>query len=444
MKYLQGELYPSVVSERDRQGREARARWAWVEPEVWTEGMLAALEKGVKGTKWFSLNDKVSRVGTLELAWEQVRRKGGSAGIDAISVKRFAKTAQEELTRLSEQLREGTYRPKPVKRVWIAKAGSREKRPLGIPRVRDRIVQSALRMVIEPIFEKDFAAQSYGFRPGRGCKDGLRRVDRLLKAGYTWVVDADLKSYFETIRHERLMDLVGQKISEGKVLELIRSFLTQGVMESHKGWEPTEQGTPQGAVVSPLLSNIYLNGLDQLMARKGYQMVRYADDFVILSSRQKEARGALEQVQQWTRSRELRLHPQKTRIVDATVKGGFDFLGYHFERGYRWPRPKSLNALRQKIRARTKRTNGTSMSCIVNTLNQVLKGWFEYYKHSHWTTFEPIDGWMRMRLRSILRKRCKGQGVGRGRDHRRWPNRYFADLGLFSLKTAWEHARQSP
>ena len=147
--------------------------------------MLAALEKGVKGTKWFSLNDKVSRVGTLELAWEQVRRKGGSAGIDAISVKRFAKTAQEELTRLSEQLREGTYRPKPVKRVWIAKAGSREKRPLGIPRVRDRIVQSALRMVIEPIFEKDFAAQSYGFRPGRGCKDGLRRVDRLLKAGYT-------------------------------------------------------------------------------------------------------------------------------------------------------------------------------------------------------------------------------------------------------------------
>lgn len=185
MKYLQGELYPSVVSERDRQGREARARWAWVEPEVWTEGMLAALEKGVKGTKWFSLNDKVSRVGTLELAWEQVRRKGGSAGIDAISVKRFAKTAQGELTRLSEQLREGTYRPKPVKRVWIAKAGSREKRPLGIPTVRDRIVQSALRMVIEPIFEKDFAAPSYGFRPGRGCKDGLRRVDRLLKAGYT-------------------------------------------------------------------------------------------------------------------------------------------------------------------------------------------------------------------------------------------------------------------
>jgi RNA-directed DNA polymerase len=215
-------------------------------------------------------------------------------------------------------------------------------------------------------------------------------------------------------------------------------------MESHKGWQPTERGTPQGAVMSPLLSNIYLDGLDHLMSHKGYQMVRYADDFIILCRTQKEAQGALEQVQQWTRSRELRLHPQKTRIVDATVKGGFDFLGYHFERGYRWPRQKSLKALREKVRTRTKRTNGTSMSCIIGKLNPILKGWFGYYKHSHPTTFEPIDGWVRMRLRSILRKRRKGQGAGRGLDHRRWPNRYFAALGLFSLKTARELARQSP
>ena len=406
--------------------------------------MLAALETGVKGNKWFSLNDKVSREETLRLAWEQVRRNGGSAGIDAISVKRFTKIGEKELTRLKRQLQRAEYRPKAVKRVWINKTGSKEKRPLGVPTVRDRIVQGALRLVIEPIFEKDFAAHSYGFRPGRGCKDALRQVSRLLKAGYNWVVDADLKSYFDTIPHEKLMELVEERISDRKVLELIASFLTQGVMESHKGWQPTERGTPQGAVVSPLLSNIYLNGLDHQMARKGYQMVRYADDFIVLCRSQEEAQRAHEQVQRWTRKRELLLHPEKTRIVDATVKGGFDFLGYHFERGYRWPRQKSLNELRAKIRARTKRTNGTSMSCIISKVNPILQGWFEYYKHSHKTTFGPIDGWVRMRLRSIKRKRRKGRGKGRGLDHKRWPNRYFADLGLFSLNTACEHARQSP
>ena len=257
-------------------------------------------------------------------------------------------------------------------------------------------------------------------------------------------MDADLKSYFDTIPHEKLMELVEERISDRKVLELIGSFLTQGVMESHKGWQPTERGTPQGAVVSPLLSNIYLNGLDHQMARKGYQMVRYADDFIVLCRSQEEAQRAHEEVQRWTRKRELLLHPEKTRIVDATLKGGFDFLGYHFERGYRWPRQKSLKELRAKIRARTKRTNGTSMSCIISKVNPILQGWFEYYKHSHKTTFEPIDGWVRMRLRSIKRKRRKGRGKGRGLDHKRWPNRYFADLGMFSLKTAWEHARQSP
>ena len=287
-------------------------------------------------------------------------------------------------------------------------------------------MQGALRLVIEPNFEKDFAAHSYGFRPGRGCKDALRQVSRLLKAGYNWVVDADLKSYFDTIPHEKLMELVEERISDRKVLELIGSFLTQG------------------AVVSPLLSNIYLNGLDHQMARKGYQMVRYADDFIVLCRSQEEAQRAHEQVQRWTRKRELLLHPEKTRIVDATLKGGLDFLGYQFERGYRWPRQKSLNELRAKIRSRTKRTNGTSMSCIINKVNPILQGWFEYYKHSHKTTFGPIDGWVRMRLRSIKRKRRKGRGKGRGLDHKRWPNRYFADLGLFSLKTVCEHARQSP
>ena len=325
MKYIQEELFPSAVSERDRQGREVRARWAWVEPQVWSERMLAALETGVKGNKWFSLNDKVSREETLQLAWEQVRRNGGSAGIDAISVKRFTKIGEKELTRLKRQLQRGEYRPKAVKRVWINKTGSKEKRPLGVPTVRDRIVQGALRLVIEPIFEKDFAAHSYGFRPGRGCKDALRQVNHLLKAGYNWVVDADLKSYFDTIPHEKLMELVEEKISDRKVLELIGSFLTQGVMESHKDWQPTERGTPQGAVVSPLLSNIYLNGLDHQMARKGYQMVRYADDFIVLCRSQEEAQRAHEEVQRWTRKRELLLHPGENQDCRCHLKRRFRF-----------------------------------------------------------------------------------------------------------------------
>ncbi|HWT79899.1 MAG TPA: group II intron reverse transcriptase/maturase, partial [Candidatus Methylomirabilis sp.] len=320
-------------------------------------------------------------------------------------------------------------------RAWIPKLGSKEMRPLGIPTVRDRVVQAALRAVLEPIFERDFAAQSFGFRPRRGCKDALRRVNTLLEQGYDWVVDADLKSYFDTIPHSTLMDRVGEKVADGKVLRLLEAFLHARVMETAKGWTP-EGGTPQGAVVSPLLSNIYLDSLDHLMAGQGIEMVRYADDFVVLCRNQVAAQEALAVVRAWTIAVGLTLHPVKTRIVDATQDGGFDFLGYHFESGQRWPRKKSLDKFKDTIRAKTRRHNGQSLQATITDLNRTLRGWFEYFQHSHRVTFTALDKWVRMRLRSLLRFRQGRKGRGRDLDHQRWPNAFFAKQGLFSLTEA--------
>jgi len=244
--------------------------------------------------------------------------RAGGAGAEEQTVMHFARQEAAELARLHTQLRDGTYRPQPVRRAWIPKPGSNERRPLGIPAVRDRVVQAALRHVLEPIFEPEFAAQSYGFRPGRGAKDALRRVDPLLKAGHHWVVDADLKSYFDTIPHERLLALVKARVADGRVLALVESFLRAGVLEEAKGWQPTELGTPQGGVISPLLANLYLDPFDHQMARAGWELVRYADDFVLLCRSEAEAQAALSQVRAWVDEAGLTLHPEKTRIVDAT------------------------------------------------------------------------------------------------------------------------------
>jgi RNA-directed DNA polymerase len=256
------------------------------------------------------------------------------------------------------------------------------------------------------------------------------------------VVDADLKSYFDTIPHSALMDRVGEKVGDGRVLRLLEAFLHARVMETAQGWTP-EGGTPQGAVVSPLLSNIYLDPLDQLMAGKGIEMVRYADDFVVLCRTEVAAQEALEVVRDWTTTVGLTLHPVKTRIVDATQGGGFDFLGYHFERGSRWPRKKSLDKFKDTIRAKTRRHNGQSLQAILTDLNRTLRGWFEYFKHSPRFTFIALDKWMRMRLRSLLRFRQGWKGRGRGSDHQRWPNAFFAKQGLFSLMEAHTLACQS-
>jgi RNA-directed DNA polymerase len=298
-------------------------------------------------------------------------------------------------------------------------------------------------MVLEPIFEQNFAAHSYGFRPKRGCKDALRRVTELLKAGYTHIVDVDLKSYFDTIPKDRLLTLIGQKVVDGRIMSLIESFLEQGVLDGDREWVP-EQGTPQGAVMSPLLSNIYLDPLDHMMAARGFEMIRYADDFVVMCRSEEEAAAALAAVQQWTASAGLTLHPTKTRLVNER-EHGFDFLGYHFESGRRWPRSKSHNKIRDTIRAKTKRTSGHSMTQIIADVNRTLHGWYEYFKHSYYPTFRMIDGFVRRRLRSILRKRSRRQGSARpyGADQSRWPNAYFTKLGLFSLEQANDLVRQS-
>src|SRR6266516_178277 len=351
------EVRPTPVLEAKQVG-EVQARWAWTEPAVWTERMLTALEVGVKGGIWFSLIDKVYKPRNLRAAFAQVKANQGAAGVDHQTIEMFEADLETNLNKVSQQLADGSYRPQAVRRQWVAKPGSKEKRPLGIPTVRSRVVETALRNVLEPIFERDFAEHSYGFRPRRGCKDALRRVD-----------------------HE--------------------------------------------------------------LAGSGYEMVRYADDFVILCRSETVARAALAKVQRWTAQAGLRLHPDKTRIVDATQPGGFNFLGYHFERGYRWPRRKSVAKLKATIRGKTRRTHGSSLRIIIRMVNQTLTGWFGYFKHSHKTALPPLDKWVRMRLRTLLRQRRKRKGRARGTDNVRWPNAFFAAQGLFSLSAARAQCGQS-
>ena len=411
-----------------------RLRHAHAEPRVWTDRMLEALENGVKGAKWFSLIDKVTRPETLTLSWERVRKNNGTSGVDGQSVHRFTKDAEKHLSELHEELERGTYTPLPVRRTHIPK-GDGKTRPLGIPTIRDRVVQTALRTVIEPIFEVGFSARSFGFRPNRGCKDALRHVVAGLQEGRHFVVDADLKSYFDTIPHDKLMDLVKNKIADGRILALIEAFLNQKVLEEMREWTPVK-GTPQGAVISPLLANVYLDPLDKLMEASGRYMVRYADDFVVMCRSRAEAEEALEVISAWTEAAGLTLHPEKTRIVDARERGGFDFLGYHFERGMRWPREKSQKKLKDAIRAKTPRNSGMSLASNIEDVNRTLRGWFAYFKHSIWNIFRPIDGWIRMRLRAILRRRLKGTRSPYGLAHQKWPNTFFDDAGLFNLEKA--------
>jgi RNA-directed DNA polymerase len=424
----------------DIAGGQPRTLW-WMEASIWTERMVSALGNGVKGGKWFSLVDKTIRPVTLEAAWRKVERNKGAAGVDGQSVERFAAGADRYLSELHEHLKTGSYRPSPIKRVNIPK-GSGQVRPLGIPTVKDRIVQTALKMTIEPIFEVQFRRGSYGFRPGRSCKDALREVDRLLKEGFTHVVDADLKSYFDTIPHDRLMGRVRETISDGRILALIDGFLKQEIMSDMACWLPTT-GTPQGAVLSPLLANIYLHPLDLLMEQNGRRMVRYADDFVILCRTAAEAEDALREVSAWTTANGLTLHPDKTRIADSRQPGqGFEFLGYRFEAGQRLVRKRSLKAFKDKVRDKTRRSRGDSLTQIVADLNPMLRGWFGYFKHARPAMLMGLDRFVRRRLRAVLRKQNKRPGFGRCMaDHRKWPIVFFKNQGLFTFNTALEQLR---
>jgi len=406
----------------------------WANPCVWTDRMLTTLQQGVRGGKWHTLIDKVYAPSNLFTASSKVVGNEGAAGVDHQSVEDFAANAPDEEKRLHDALRTDTYRPQAVLRVWIPKPGSNEQRPLGVPTVRDRVVQTALLHVLEPIFDDTFSEYSYGFRHGRGCHHALERVEQLLDGGYVYVVDADLKSYFDTISKPRLMGLLREKVSDSRILRLVEMFLEQGVMDGLREWTP-ETGTPQGAVLSPLLANIYLNPLDHLLEDAGIALVRYADDFVLMCRTREDAERALALVQSWVAENELTLHPTKTKIVDARTEG-FEFLGYRFCGKLRLPRAKSLAKFKEAVREKTPRKNGHCMPFICRKLSLQMQGWFTYFRHCHWSVFRELDGWIRGRLRSILRKRRGRRGRGRGDDHQRWPNAYFDEQGLHSLNAA--------
>jgi RNA-directed DNA polymerase len=379
--------------------------------------------------KVHSLVDKVYQPKNLRGAWEKVKANRGSGGVDGQSLAAFEQGLNENLQRLQEELRTDRYRPQPVRRVKIPKAGKPgEWRPLGIPAVIDRVCQQALLERLGPIFEPLFDGSSFGFRPGRSTKDALRKIWGEIKAGAEWIVDADLKDYFGSVDHEKLMTLVAQRVADGRVLKLIEQMLTAGYQQQGRLF-PTSQGTPQGGVVSPLLSNILLTPFDREMRQRGYQLTRYADDWVVTCRSRREAEAALRCAQKILATLGVRLNPQKTRIVH--VRQGFAFLGYKIRRGsqamylpaakvvsgarrgdlYAYPTQKSIDRFKDTIRRKTRRRIPLSTAELIQELNPVIRGWGEYYKRAHVRrVFHQLDGWVVRRLWAHYHRRWRCAG----------------------------------
>lgn len=422
----------------------------------------AARSQSTRKRKGHSLIDKVYAWRNLQSAWARVRANLGAPGVDGITIEQFAADAEGRLQQLAQELRAKTYRPQPVRRVTIPKSGGGQ-RPLGIPTVRDRIVQQALLQVLEPIFEAQFSPRSHGFRPERGCTSALAVVDRAVRHGYEWVVDADLQSFFDTVDHERLLTALNEEVADGTVLRLIRRFLTAGVwLPETAAVEPTELGTPQGGPLSPLLANVYLHAFDVQMVAAGYGVVRYADDFVIFAKSEEEAAAALELARAILESQlGLRLHPEKTGVVSVTH--GFAFLGYHYFRDPKTGelrkevRPESVRRFREAIRQRTPRLRGQRrprprhltgarlgknqrLGQILRSVNRYLRGWHGYFR-AVWsaypaTPFRNFDGFVRRRVRSAI------SGTIGNEWNTRLPNVLLRQLGLLSLDDLQREYRQ--
>lgn len=416
---------------------------------MWTEAMKAAIGPlRQAGRKWYSLYDKVIAPVNLKAAWDRINRRvtgkkrHQGAGVDGITVAKFANRAESDLQKLGEQLGTGRYSPSPVRRHYIPKPGSTKLRPLGLPTVRDRVVQEACRSLLEPIFEAEFLDNSHGFRPERSVETACVQVEQYLSAGKVWVVDLDIEKCYDSIPHEPLIDRVAGRISDGKVLDLIRRFLKSGIMEEMNIRHETT-GTPQGGIISPLLANIFLHDLDQAMAARRIAWVRYADDVVALCQSREEAQQVLESIRQILAELGLTLSPEKTRIVH--LDEGFDYLGWHYQGQQRWPRKKSVDKLRHRMRALTRRNRPGSLQSICAELAPVQRGWFHFFRQGNsQPTFHKLDGWLRRRLRSLLRRRTKRRGISPGgRDHQRWPNSYFAQHGFFSLAAHLNHLRRT-
>jgi RNA-directed DNA polymerase len=375
-----------------------------------------------------SLIDKVYKRKNLEIAWERVRQNGGSGGVDGESIAAFAERLDERLDQLHAELVTDEYRPMPVKQTRIPKVGKPgEHRTLGIPTIYDRVCQQALLNRLEPIFEPVFDDANYGYRRGRSTKDAMRKVWKEIESGQEWIVDADLKDFFGSVDHEKLLELVGQRVADGRVLRLMEAMLKAGSYGEGRLF-PTERGAPQGGVVSPLLSNILLTPFDREMRRLGYQLTRFADDWVITCSSAAEARAALAAAMRILEKLGVRINPQKTRIVH--VRHGFEFLGFKIKRGkqlrldpskiesrarsgalYAYPREKSIRHFKDQIRKLTRRRAPVTTEEMIRQINPVLRGWGHYYKKGHVRRiFHQLDGWVVRRIWSHRYRRWRCQG----------------------------------
>jgi group II intron reverse transcriptase/maturase len=354
--------------------------------------------------KKHSLIHQVWNEKNLENAWERVKANKGSAGIDNISIQDFEQNLLQNLAEVQRLLKENRYVPKPVKRVFIPKENGKT-RPLGIPTVRDRIVQQALKNVLEPIFEETFLPQSHGYRPKTDAHAAIRKAEAYFESGYHWVVDADIEGFFDHVNHQILMDLICEKVSDGRVLSLIESFLESGIMNGGIYEENTE-GTPQGGNLSPLLANVYLNHFDRRMGDYGYLLLRYADDIVIFCKYEWEAQEALKRAKEiLERELKLKLSPEKTKILNARKKG-IEFLGFHFNGRWRRPKDKARKRFKSEIKQRTRRQQPKNLEMVIESINPVIRGWGNYFKGGTVKKlFGELDGYIRGRLRSYEAKR---------------------------------------
>lgn len=397
--------------------------------------------------KVHSLVDKVYMRKNLALAWEKVRKNRGAGGIDGQSIQEFEEEQEEQLDRLHEELKQSTYQPQPVREKLIPKAGQPGKyRKLGIPAVYDRVCQQALLNRLEPIFEPLFDDANFGYRAGRSSKDALRKVWRELESGCEWIVDADLKDFFGSVDQEKLMTLITQRIADGRVLGMIESMLKAGCMSEGK-WHPTERGTPQGGVISPLLSNILLTPFDREMRRRGFQLTRYADDWVVTCRSLADAKAALAAAKQVLGKLGVELHSEKTRIVH--IRDGFEFLGYKIKRGsrplklaesriksgaktgslYAYPRDKSVQHFKDQIRKLTRRRAPVTTQELITEINPIIRGWGLYYNKAHVRKlFNRLDRWIVRRIWSHRYKRWRCCG---------WKtlpeSKLYGELGLVNL-----------
>jgi len=390
--------------------------------------------------KAHSLIGQVYDPRNLARAWERVKQNKGAGGVDGVTVARFEEKRDDYLSLLHQKLKDGSYRPRPVRRVEIDKPGSTAKRALGIPTVMDRVCQQALVQILEPIFEPTFRDESFGFRPGRSTHMAMRRIWRQVKAGNSWVVDADIADFFGTLSHSTLVDLVAKRVADGKVLRLLWQFLEAGVLRDGQV-EPTLTGVPQGGVASPLLSNVYLHVFDEKMAEAGFALTRFADDWVITCKTRRDAERALASARAVLEGElGLRVHPDKTRIV--YVAQGFEFLGYKIKQGerrlryrqagpdlYAYPRDRTIERFKKRVRQITNRRNPKKLGGLLDELNPVIRGWGNYYRRAHVRRlFHRLDGWILRRIWSWRYKRWRCRGW-----HKLPRTKLYGELGLVNL-----------